>query len=74
MRWAVSMKRLSALIAAAPSPGISSGETAACHTEMSAASACASTRASDVWPRPRRGELAIRPKLTTSNGLARNCK
>ena len=28
------------------------------------------TRASEVWPIPRRGELATRVKLTTSNGLA----
>ncbi len=70
----VSMKRLSALIAAVPSPGTSSGAAAACQTEMSAASACASTRASEVCPSPRRGELAIRVKLTTSNGLARNSR
>ena len=64
------MKRRSAFTAAAPRPGICSGAAAASHTETPTAAAWASTRASEVWPSPRRGELAMRVKLTTSNGLA----
>ena len=64
------MKRRSALIAAAPSPGIRSGAEAASQTESPTLAEWATIRDSDVCPSPRRGELATRVKLTTSNGLA----
>ena len=64
------MKRRSAFTAAAPRPGIASGAAAASHTETPTVAEYATMRPSEVCPSPRRGELATRVKLTTSNGLA----
>ena len=66
----VAMKRLSALIAAAPRPGMCSASAATSQTDSPTRAEWATIRDSDVCPSPRRGELATRLKLTTSNGLA----
>ena len=68
-RSIVDMNRPSAFCAAVPSPGTASGASAASHTGTSIESACESTRDSEVWPRPRFGELAIRVKAPWSCGL-----
>ena len=47
---------------------------AASQTEMPIASACASTRDIEVWPRPRLGEFAIRVNAVPSCGLTRNVR
>ena len=54
------MKRSKERTAAVPSPGTAPGSAAASQTGMPIVSACARTRESDVWPIPRRGELATR--------------
>ncbi len=64
------MNRSSALIAAAPRPGTCRGDAAASQTDTSIVAAWLVIRASDVCPRPRRGEFAIRVNATTSYGLA----
>ena len=63
------MKRWNAFTAAVPSPGTASGSAAASHTVMPAVLAQPITRDIEVAPIPRRGELTMRPKLTTSCGL-----
>ena len=72
-RWApstiVDMKRETALTAAAPRPGTSSGVSATSHTASPTVLAWATIRAWVVLPIPRRGELTARSKATTSLGL-----
>ena len=69
----VSMKRRSALIAAAAQAGDALGGRRPRPKPTRQPSAeCATIRDSEVCPRPRLGELATRVKLTTSNGLASN--
>ncbi len=70
----VDMKRPSALRAAVPRPGTSSGTSATSQTGAPVASAWASTRLSDVAPSPRRGELAIRVNALSSCGLTRKVR
>ena len=62
----VAMKPLSDFTAAAPRPGICSAAAAASHTDTPIVAEWATIRDSDVCPRPRRGELTMRVKLTTS--------
>ena len=68
------MKRSKALIAAVPSPGTAAGSAAVSHTDSPVVLACATTRDSDVWPIPRRGEFTIRVKPTTSAGFLRTVR
>ena len=65
------MKRSTALIAAAPSPGISSGVDATSQIGSPIVFAWPTIRACVVSPIPRRGELTTRWKATTSCGLTR---
>ena len=66
----VAMKRESALIAAAPRPGMRSAAAATSQTDSPTLAEWATIRDSEVCPSPRLGELATRWKLTTSKGLA----
>ena len=68
-RSMVDMNRETALIAAAPRPGTSSGASATSHTGSPTVFAWETMRACEVWPIPRRGELTARSKATTSLGL-----
>ena len=68
------MKRPSAFWAAVPRPGTAAGSAAASHTVMPVVSAWVSTRESDVWPSPRRGELAMRVNAPASCGLIRKVR
>ena len=63
------MKRPTALIAAAPSPGTRSGAAAMSQIGSPSVFACPISRACEVCPMPRRGEFTIRPKATVSDGL-----
>ena len=74
MRSIVDMKRRSAFCAAAPSAGTDSGSAAASQTGIPIVSAWLSTRESDVWPIPRRGELATRVNAFASCGLTRKVR
>jgi len=63
------MKRPTALIAAEPSPGTSSGVMATSKIGSPIVLAWETIRACEVSPMPRRGELTTRWKDTTSCGL-----
>ena len=68
------MKRRSALTAAAPSPGTSSGAEATSQIELPVVLANASTRDIEVEPIPRLGELTIRMNEPLSCGLTNTCR
>ncbi len=66
----VPMKRVNALIAAAPRSGTCSGSEAASQIELPIVFAKPSTRDIEVEPIPRRGELTIRVNAPTSCGFS----